>query len=247
MENVYDLEQKDGPPTTASKGPSHKQIVKSWTPAVEGIINDILRKSQKYRKAHMEDAISAARIHTALLFTVIAVTPISGTLSIFSFIDTPNANYYNLLATGLSFVSGIFASIVKFGKYNESATDHKNASAHYISLANNAKRQLSLDVRDRVKAKEYVNWITTAYDELFESSPLLNSVAQMNSIETDEPPARLSAQEQAKAEILSQLQAQSDVEIDMGKFPLHEELVVNSSGKYSDGMMEYQLRRLKDG
>ena len=62
----------------------------------------------------------------------------------------------------------------KFNNYSEKSQSHLVASARYISLENNIKRQLLLDKNDRLPANEYLEWVMKNYDNLYMASPLID-------------------------------------------------------------------------
>ena len=67
-------------------------------------------------------------------------------------------------------------SYVKFYKIEESSSLHSIAASKYTSLEKNIHRQLQLYKSDRISPQDYLEWLTTTFDELLISSPLIPNV-----------------------------------------------------------------------
>lgn len=195
-----------------------------WTGEIENVVKDIARKSDYYHNVHTEVALSYNCQYLTLMVFLMTLSPVAGSLTLLSFIAPEQAFYFNILVAVFSFISGILASIVKFAKYDETSNAHKIASSRYFSLYNNAVRELSLPKPNRADANTYSKWISTSYDELFQSSPLLpldkqkdiSSSSLLKEVKTEE-------EEEKQLHIFSQQQDRN---------------------MYSDKLMKYQLERL---
>ena len=112
------------------------------------------------------------------MLTAIIITPLSGVVTALGTILSTELSelcIYSITSTILSFLSGILITVIKFNKYDEISYSHKIAYSRYTSLEENIKRQLMLYREDRIKADEYLNWLSKSFDELFESSPNFES------------------------------------------------------------------------
>jgi hypothetical protein len=162
--------------------------------------------------------------YNILMYTSIIIGPVSGILSAVS--NGDNLPTLDILVTVFSFLSGVISAVIKFSEFGEKAISYKTAAAKYSSLENNIKRQLSLQRDDRVNAGEYLEWISTSYDELFSGSPLVTDeiyeewirFAKENNIETK-------IKQHAP---LSTVKTETNVDLT----------------KYSDGKMRYEMARL---
>ncbi len=193
--------------------------VQNWNNNIEKLVLNIGIQSFKYRTIHFDTANKFNSRQIYLTTTLIILSPFTGVLSALTLYIRSNLgiNLYilDILSIILSFIAGILISIIKFGKYEEISNAHKIASSRYTSLANNVKRQLSLNRKNRISAKEYLEWLTNSSDQLYSSSPLITAHVD----ETD---------------IVIQIDNENDHEKIESKFDL---------ASFDDKFMNYQLSR----
>ena len=147
-----------------------------WNEQMEKVLRIIERQCNKYKINHSEIASYSEKMYTGLMISSIVLTPLSGIVtSLGSMIceDVQDMLYYNMTSTLLSFVAGILISVTKFSKFDKTGQAHSIALSRYTSLEQNIKRQLILDPKDRINAKEYLNWVIKNFDDLYTSSPIL--------------------------------------------------------------------------
>ena len=146
-----------------------------WNKRIEKVIKKVEKQSKNYKDMHEEFAYTLYQKYNNYMLLSIITSPFAGVISVIGmFIFTEeNAYIVTITSTLLSVVSGIFISMVKFGKFDELSNSHKIAAARYLSLENNIKRQLSLYKNDRISSEQYLNWMTTTFDELITISPIL--------------------------------------------------------------------------
>lgn len=195
-----------------------------WSDTIENTIKDIGDSCLAYKWMNILCVKKNELKYNTLMYSSIVIGPVSGVLSAISNGEAPTLQ---ILVTVFSFLSGVISAIIKFSEFGEKAVLYKNAASKYSSLENNIKRQLSLARDDRVNAGEYLEWISTSYDELFSSSPLISddvyedwlAFAEENKIETKV------IKRQAT---LNSVKTETTTEIT----------------KYSEGKMRYEMGRL---
>ena len=150
----------------------------SWNSKIEHTVRLIEKQCRIYKKMHDEIYMENVDKHSYYMLTAIIITPLSGVVTALGTILSTELNelcIYSITSTILSFISGILITVIKFNKYDEISYSHKIAYSRYISLEENIKRQLMLYREDRIRADEYLNWLSKSFDELFESSPNFDS------------------------------------------------------------------------
>jgi hypothetical protein len=149
-----------------------KEMLTEWSDNIEKIVKDIGDTCKGYKWMNIFCAKKNMNKYNIMMYLLIVLGPISGTISTM----TTSENYnYNLqvLITIFSFTSGILSASIKYSKFEERSAAHKNIAAKFSSLEGNISRQLSLNRNDRINAGEYMNWVSQSFDELFNSMPLL--------------------------------------------------------------------------
>jgi len=173
-------------------GPKFK--MSSWNSKIEDTVRLIEKQCRIYKKMHDEIYIENVNKHSYYMLSAIIITPLSGVVTALGTILSTELSelcIYTISSTILSFISGILITVIKFNKYDETSYSHKIAYSRYTSLEENIKRQLMLYREDRIKADEYLNWLSKSFDQLFESSPNFNSKTikkysnELNSIEKE--------------------------------------------------------------
>lgn len=140
-----------------------------WSDGIEKILKEIGDSCQGYKWMNIFAAKRSARIHNALMYTVIVIGPLSGILTTLS----DEHQYFTVFVTILSFLSGALSAVTKFTRLERKSALHKSIAAKYASLEGNIRRQLNLSKTERVHAGDYLDWVSTSFDDLFSSTPLI--------------------------------------------------------------------------
>ena len=149
----------------------------NWNPRIEKVVNDIQQESKLYKSIHTEKSRELTLIYNRCMLFAIFLGPLATTVSGVGMILFPDGVYYmTITSTILTFLSGILLSYVKFYKIEESSSLHSIAASKYTSLEKNIHRQLQLYKSDRISPQDYLEWLTTTFDELLISSPLIPNV-----------------------------------------------------------------------
>jgi len=191
-----------------------------WNENIETVLTSIGKDCSRYKWSNLKEAEQALKKYNILMYCLIVLGPISGILSSVNSEDDIRL-VLNVLITIFSFVTGILSAILKFSKYQEKIALYHSLVAKYTSLEGNIQRQLSLNREDRVNAGEYLEWVSTSFDELFSSAPLLGDSTKEEPIPVDTS------------------KSNPTLEVKVGIQP-----VLSDLNKFSDGRMRYELARL---
>jgi len=156
---------------------SIEQYNTKWNYKLERVLKVIEKQCENYKNTHRNISIDCDKKYSRLMLISIVLAPLSGVVSTIGATIDKDINtmfYYTTVSTILSFTTGIIISMIKFSKFDKSNNAHSLAASRYISLGNNIKRQLLLDYRDRVPAKEYLEWVIKNFDDLYTSSPMVS-------------------------------------------------------------------------
>jgi hypothetical protein len=196
---------------------------KIWNSNIEDILKDIEESCKKYKWSSLSIAEKYSQIYNSLMYIVIFIGPISGILSTVSVSNPDHSNAINIFITIFSFISGVLSAIIKYSKLEQNASLQQSIAVKYASLEGNIRRQLSLSKQDRVNPGEYLEWVSTSFDELFASVPVIldnETVKVNNSIK----------QKQDEND-----KSQTVIEV------IQKPVDINA---FSDGKMKYELSRL---
>jgi hypothetical protein len=145
-----------------------------WTDKIEDTLKEIGESCTGYKWMNLYAAKKTLRKYNILMYSSIVIGPISGILSAVASKYEDYADRLGVVITIFGFLSGLFSAIIKFSKLGDKSSSYKTVSAKYASLEGNIRRQLLLGREDRVNAGEYLEWISTSFDELFTSAPLVS-------------------------------------------------------------------------
>jgi hypothetical protein len=145
-----------------------------WTDKIEDTLKEIGESCTGYKWMNLYAAKRTLRKYNILMYSSIVMGPISGILSAVATKYEDYADRLGIIITIFGFLSGVFSAIIKFSKLSDKSSSYKTVSAKYASLEGNIRRQLSISREERVNAGEYLEWISTSFDELFISAPLVS-------------------------------------------------------------------------
>jgi hypothetical protein len=145
-------------------------MVNGWDDNLEQNIKSIGENCYNNRVLHEYQSMKFNRVYNAIMYTTIVIGPIAGVISGIGKCDLT----LNVIVSSFSFLSGVFASIVKFGKFDEKSNQHRTSSSKYGSLETNIRRQLLLSRKDRARCKEYLFWVSNSFDEIHSAAPILS-------------------------------------------------------------------------
>jgi hypothetical protein len=238
-----------------------------WDDNIEKAAKEIGELSKIYKLMHIHSAQKSYTLYNIFMYLSIVIGPTAGVISgILTNFDGDTQKYLSILITILSFISGIIATILKFGRFEEESNSNKLAASKYTSLENNVRRQLALSRKNRIPATDYIEWINKSFDELFIASPLLSADiflkyeknAEKLGIKLPEYRDTITVNENFEEKIQEQLENKNSIKINRKSIDTinSEENVKNKSLKktktynniqeinqFEDGRMNYELKR----
>lgn len=168
---VYCIDSKR---MSESKEKEFHTTTSNWSDSIENVIKSIGEQCEGYKWMNLFAARRASFRHSILMYILIFIGPISGTLNSLTTVDeNDGSKIINILVTIFSFLTGVVSAIIKFSKYEQKSGSHKNIATKYASLEGNVRRQLSLYRQRRVNAGDYLEWVSKSFDELYNSTPLM--------------------------------------------------------------------------
>lgn len=157
-------------PPRIEKAPTGKV---KWTDDVEKVIKEIGESCIGYKWMCILGAKQNETKYDVLMYFIICIGPLAGVFSSIT-ISYPDENsWLQIISIVLSFVSGVISTSIKFAQLEEKSVSFKQVASKYASLEGNIRRQLNLARDQRVDAGEYLEWVSTSFDELFASTPLM--------------------------------------------------------------------------
>ena len=143
-----------------------------WNDKIEESVKRIGELCEINKLMHMAVAQSSDTKHSWLMYGGILLGPLgSSIIGIGLLFDSTVGPSTIAMITG--YMSGIVIAIIKYGKFDDVSNNNKAAVARYSSMEMNVRRQLSLYRKDRLPAREYLEWLNKSYEDLFMASPLL--------------------------------------------------------------------------
>lgn len=149
-------------------------VTSRWSDSIENVIKSVGESCEGYKWMNIFAAKKASKSYNTLMYSLIFIGPIAGIFSTISTVDNERSPTIQILVTVFSFLSGVLSAIIKFSKFEQKTSSHKNMAAKYASLEGNIRRQLSLYRNERVNAGDYLEWVTISFDDLFVSNPLMS-------------------------------------------------------------------------
>ena len=140
-----------------------------WNKDTEELVVKIREECKRRRRHHLEHADKSRTYHTFLSGLAILLGPTTAVIA--GSVNT--ACTENMAVVALSVSSGIVASVIKFGKFDEMHHLHKQASSSYHMLETNTELQLTRKPDKRENSDTYIKWVHAKYEEIFASSPLI--------------------------------------------------------------------------
>jgi hypothetical protein len=152
------------PPTTAVK----------WDKILEEQIANIGNNCRSYKIIYNIAAEKLDKDYNMLMNISIILGPLITAISSLSsvFIDYVYISLIFISLIGL--LNGISVAKVKFSNYKTKIILYKTHSSRFFSLENNIRKTCAFPRTSRTDASKYYDWLTTSYEELYETKPLIS-------------------------------------------------------------------------
>lgn len=166
--------QSDPPKSIRTEQPlPPPSSVTKWSDNVEKVIKDIGDSCIGYKWMSILAAKQNNIRYDVLMYLIIAIGPLAGVFTSIA-VSYPDENsWLQIISIILSFVSGVVSTSLKFSQLEQKSISFKQVASKYASLEGNIRRQLNLGREDRINASEYLEWVSSSFDELFASTPLM--------------------------------------------------------------------------
>lgn len=142
-----------------------------WSKPIEKNVRKIYDSCRGYEWMHIAAAYNNQRINKILMYLIIVLPSITTGLVTITTISESVA--LRIIAAIFGVMASIAGSIIKYGKFHEKVLHNRKAAALYISLSRNIDRQLSIRPNERTSAGKYYQWVSTKFEDIFESVPLI--------------------------------------------------------------------------
>jgi hypothetical protein len=222
-----------------------------WTMLITDAIKDRMIRCEEHKISHIIKSERMNSIYNSLTILGIAIGPA------ISVISGMEGDKLTGVIAGLGILSGVVVSVIKFGKFDETAIKHKNAADGYAELEYEIRNQLLLEEKDRLSAKDYMEWSQNKFTSLFASSPLLGiesyKVHDNNNVynfvrRITESRSPVKTRRGAKIHVIqTEEDDQNTSPKDSGEIPL-KTVTFNkhpATTVFSDRMLQYELERFR--
>ena len=145
-----------------------------WNENIEQNIKNLAEMAIAYKWMHIHAARRFTKRFNFLMNTAIILTGIDGVLNVVRLTVNDNTAMA-IIAPIISFIVASILSVIKFRRYDELAYNHKTYAGKYTGIISNARRQLTMFRKDREYAPDYLAWYSYAFDDIFESAPLIQT------------------------------------------------------------------------
>lgn len=213
-----------------------------WTEELEKQLQYIGESAQGYVRMYKMDILYYSAQQQRWSVCAISSSILSGSLLTLSLGLGLNHNQIMVIISALlAFGTSLSQNHIHRFDYATIIADLKRQASKYSGLQNNIKRQLSLPVNMREKAKDYHYWITNNYDQLGETALNIRS-------DTIEKYRRICQNEGIS--FPDENNNNSKVVIHIEKTPPLNNIISPQSNtqsntqEYTDHIMKYELARL---
>jgi hypothetical protein len=250
-----DMEEKVSPRLRGSSEPSRltppPPPSRNWSDDIEQVIKEIGESCLGYRWMSILASKQNNFRYELLMYSIIAIGPLAGVFTSVA-LSYPDENaWLQIISIVLSFISGVVSTSLKFAQLEEKTISFKQVAAKYASLEGNIRRQLNLSRSERVNAGEYLEWVSTSFDELFASTPLMpdsiyNSWVELAKKNNLTIPKELGGfiTDNYESKIGPILNRSVSINIEKPKARMSHYNNVPDMNRFADGKMKYELTRL---
>ena len=145
-----------------------------WDESIEKLLQRYCDESQVREALHRRAFYWYKKMLTWFQLPIIILSAASGSVQ---FLSQSYPEYESSIVTGTAATSimvSIISAVMTYLKLGEFKQRHESAEIAWQSFHNTIKHELSLAIRFRRPANEFLGETKLAYDRLFEMSPILN-------------------------------------------------------------------------
>ena len=145
-----------------------------WSDALESLLAKYCDESQVREALHRKAYYSYKKLLSWFQIPLIIGSALSGSLQFLSK-SFPEIEGHLITGTAsLSIVVSVVSAIMSYLKLGETMSKNEISLVEWQNFHNTLQHQLSLPRRDRLEPEEFMKWVKSQYDRLFEISPVCN-------------------------------------------------------------------------
>ena len=146
----------------------------AWSPSLEQLLAKYCDESQVREALHRKAYYFYKKLLSWFQIPIIVGSALSGSLQ---FLSKSFPDIENHMVTGtasLSIMVSLLSAVMSYLKIGESMTKNEISLVEWQNFHNTLQHQLSLRRHDRLEPEEFMKWVKSQYDRLFEISPVCN-------------------------------------------------------------------------
>lgn len=153
------------------KSDSPRSRIVKWNDEVETILKKIVSDCDKYKNINFAISQSLSNKRDIIIYLILILGPLTG---IFAALSRGSENeVLDIFVIILPFFIGGLSGALKTSKFEQRSVQHKAFGVKFFSIETDIRRQLQLERNDRVNPSIYFDWITSSYDNLYATMPLI--------------------------------------------------------------------------
>lgn len=160
-------------PRTARPMPDN---IEDWSPECEELLADWSEIASCYAWLHNYSQRKYKRKYHSLQLPIIVLSTLTGVSSFATegYIPDSFKQTFTACVGSLNIFAGILGTLLSFLRYSEIYESHRIASLGWSKLSRNIEIELSLHDQKRKKCTDFLKVARAEYDNLLESSPMID-------------------------------------------------------------------------
>jgi len=144
-------------------------INNGWNDKNEALIASIGENAEVYKLMH-EKAFKRYNLINRIIgtFIVLLNAVLSAQTSFYGMDECPSSDIYQKV---FIYIVTVVSVVNNFLRYQETATNHANASTHFSEITHDVQQQMCMYRKDRENAVKYIQHTMKKYDSVCSSSP----------------------------------------------------------------------------
>jgi len=145
-----------------------------WSNSVEKLLASYCDESCCRERMHRLAFYRYKKMLSLFQIPIICCSALSGSIQFLSS-SFPAAKAHIITGTAsLSIITSLLSAVMSYLKLGTSMSAHEQALNKWQSFFNHIKHQLSLSRSQREEADQFMQWVKTEYQQLFELSPIIS-------------------------------------------------------------------------
>ena len=134
--------------------------------------------ANSYKIMHVQSALHYEWWYNCIMIMGIFMGPLASLMTtVGGAVNSRPANFFDIASSVIAFVSGVVVGILKFGKFDQVATSHKNAAFQYATLEGSIRKYNFVPEDRKSPFYEFTEYISNSLDALLKQAPSIpNSV-----------------------------------------------------------------------